>query len=166
MKLEFPNESHKENYENMIASWWKIENLSEISPWALFLWKNFEEFLEITNEHKINSKSWVNSDLYFLIDDVKNIVWAIQLRHTLWNTVLKEFWGHIWYWISPEFRKKWYAGKALELLLIKAKEFWLEKILITCEINNIASRKVIEKNWWIFERLSKCGKYNRFWINL
>ncbi len=166
MKLEFPNEFHKENYEIMIDNWWKVEDLSEMSPWALFLWKNYEEFLEITNEYKTNGRSWVNSDLYFIIDDKKNIVWWIQLRHNLWNSVLKEFWWHIWYWISPEFRERWYAAKALELLLIKAKEFWLDKILITCEINNIASRKIIEKNLWIFERLSESWKYNRFWIYL
>ena len=166
MKLEFPELKHKENYEKLIKKWWELEDLDEMSPWALFLWKNYEEFLEITNEYRINSMSWVNSDLYFIIDDSEKIVWAIQLRHSLWNPILKEFWWHIWYWIAPEFRRKWYANEALKLLFIKAKEFWLNEILITCEINNIASEKILEKNWWVFERLSECGKYKRFWINL
>lgn len=54
----------------------------------------------------------------------------------------------------------------LELWLIEAKELWLNKILITCDIDNIASKKVIEKNWWVFERLTNDWKMNRFWIEL
>ena len=172
MKLEFPNETHKDRYEKLIKIWWELENLDDMSPWALFHGDNFEEFLEITNEYKINGRSWVNSDLYFIIDDINNLVWSIQLRHTINNPILKEFWGHIWYWVAPEFRKKWYANKALKLLLIKATELWLEKILITSEISNIASIKVIEKNGWIFERVSdkkefeEYWKFNRYWIEL
>ena len=166
MKLEFPELKHKEAYEEMIRKWWEIENLDEVSPWALFLWENYEEFLKLTNEYEINSPTWVNSSLYFIINETKDLVWAIQLRHTLWNQVLKEFWGHIWYWIVPEFRKKWYAGKALELIIPKAKEKWIDKLLLTAKINNIWSIRVIEKNWWIFERKSKSWEFNRYWINL
>lgn len=169
MKLEFPNKTHKKEYEKLITNWWKLENLEDMSPWALFIWDNFEEFLKLTNEYKINSPTWVNSSLYFIINETEDLVWGIQLRHTLWNEILKEIWGHIWYWIAPKFRRKWYADKALKLLLIKAKEFWLKKILITAEPNNIASIKIIEKNWWIFERawsFKKYWEYNRYWINL
>ena len=172
MKLEFPNETHKDRYEKLIEDWWKVEDLDNMSPWALFNWDNYEEFLEITNEYKTNGRSWVNSDLYFLMDELNNIVWSIQLRHTIWNSILKEIWGHIWYWIAPEFRRKWYAGKALKLILVKAKEFWLNKILITAEVDNIPSIKVIEKNGWVFERVSNKKEFeehwifNRYWINL
>jgi len=166
MKLEFPNISHKDRYKKMISKWWKLENLDKMSPWALFLGDNYEKFLEITNEYKKNWKSWVNSDLYFLIDNLENIVWAIQLRHHINHKNLIEKWWHIWYWIAPEFRKKWYATKMLELWLIEARKIWLEKVLITCSISNIASKKVIEKNWGIFERLTKDWTMNRFWIKL
>jgi len=165
MKLEFPELKHKEDYEKLVKEWWKIENLNDMSPWALFLWKDYKDFLKITNSYKISSPTWVSSDLYFIFDKYKNLVWWIQLRHTLWNDILKEFWGHIWYWIAPRFRKKWYANKALKLLLIKAKDLWLDKVLITAKKNNIASIKVIEKNLWVFERVSKCWNYNRYWIN-
>jgi len=155
MKLEFPNESYKDRYIRLIEEWWKIENLSEMSPWALFIWDNFEEFLKLTNEYKINSPTWVNSSLYFIINETKDLVWAIQ--------------GHIWYWIAPKFRRKWYASEALKLILLKAKEKWINKILITAIPNNIWSIKIIEKNWWVFERIwfiKDYWEFNRYWINL
>lgn len=171
MKLEFPEIKHKKSYEKLINAWWKFEDLSETSPWALFEWNNFEEFLEYTEISKTNCPRWVNAHLFFLVEKEK-ILWALQIRHTLWNDILKEFWGHIWYWISPEFRKKWYWNKILELWLIEVKKLWIEKILICCEENNIWSKKIIEKNWWVFEGKSnkkefeKYWIFNRYWINL
>ena len=37
LKLEFPELKHKKAYEKMIIEWWEKENLSEISPMALFV---------------------------------------------------------------------------------------------------------------------------------
>lgn len=165
LKLEFPNINHKDKYEELIKYWWKIENLDNISPWALFLWNNYEDFLNLTEKYLDNSPTWVNSTLFFLTKN-ENILWWLQIRHNLWNEVLFEKWWHIWYWISPQYRRKWYATKMLELWLIEAKKLWLDKVLITCNIDNIGSKKVIEKNWWVFERLTNDWKMNRFLINL
>lgn len=165
LKLELPNINHKEKYEKLIKLWWKIEDLDEISPWRLFSWINFEEFLDNIINDIDNSDLWVNAHLYFLILN-NEILWAIQIRHHINHPNLIEKWWHIWYWIAPQYRKKWYATKMLELWLIEAKKLWLNKILITCEIDNIGSKKVIEKNWWIFERLTSDWKMNRFWVNI
>ena len=52
--------------------------------------------------------------------------------------------------------------------LLEAKKIGLEKVLITCDDENIASAKVIENNGGIFERLAeRDGKqYRRYWIAL
>lgn len=165
LKLEFPNISHKNNYEKLINEWSKVEDLKEISPWALFIWDSFDDFLRLTRLYVKNSPRWVNSTLFFLINN-EEIIWWIQIRHSLWNKILIEKWWHIWYWIAPKYRKKWYATKMLELWLIESKKLWLEKILITCDIDNIGSKKIIEKNWWVFERFTIDGKINRYWIDL
>lgn len=166
MKLELPQSKHKEQYEQLVKEWGEFEDINETSPWALFYWNNFEEFLEKVGDFRLNSPKWfVNSSLFFLVDN-ENIIWAIDIRHSIESPVLKEKWWHIWYWIVPKYRKQWYATKMLELWLIEAKKIWLKKVLITCTTNNIASNKVIQKNWWIFERKSDDWKLNRYWINL
>ena len=55
LRLEFPNESHKEKWEEMIAEWGKCESIPT-SPTALFRGESYEKFLEN-----------VNADLYFPI---------------------------------------------------------------------------------------------------
>jgi len=165
LKLEFPNIKHKDKYEELIKEWWKVEGLEEISPWRLFSWNNFKEFLENIINDIDNSVLWVNAHLFFLVEN-NVILWAIQIRHHINHPNLIEKWWHIWYWIAPQYRRKWYATKMLKLWLIEAKKLWLDKVLITCDINNIGSKKVIEKNWWVFERLTSDWKMNRFWVNL
>jgi len=165
MRLEIPNKGHKKNYEELVSEWKEYEDISDIAPWALFYWENFEDFLTTIEEYKTNSPTGVNSSLFFLLDN-DYIVWAIDIRHTIDSPILKEIWGHIWYGISPKYRKKWYATKILELWLIETKKLWIKEVLMTCTVDNIASIKVIEKNLWVFERKSKFGNFNRYLINL
>jgi len=56
----------------------------------------------------------------------------------------------------------------LRLGLPEAKKIGLEKVLITCYDDNIASAKVIENNGGVFERFTeKEGKkLRRYWITL
>ena len=65
LKLEFPNESHKDAYLEMIKEWKNYEKPT--SPGKLFAGKNFEEFLEIINRDLIDNEYGVNSTLFFLI---------------------------------------------------------------------------------------------------
>ncbi len=164
LKLEFPTKKHKQLYYNHIKEWWNYEN-SIIAPSRLFYWDNFEDFLKAVTDDVINSNQWVNAHLFFLTEG-HEIIWAIQIRHHINHPNLIEEWWHIWYWIAPKFRKKWYATKMLKLWLTEAKKIWLEKVLITCDIDNIWSSKVILNNWWIFERLTNNWLKKRYWKNL
>ena len=164
LKLEFPDEKHKLAYLKTINEWKKVEE-TPTSPWRFFAWENFEDFLSIVKNDVNNNENWVNSHLFFLVKD-NEILWGIHVRHTIKHPRLMEDWWHIWYWIAPKHRIKWYATKMLELWLIEAKKIWLKEVLITCNIDNIWSSKVMEKNWWIFERLSKDWTKKRYWIKL
>lgn len=160
MKLEFPNSSHEEEYKKVIKDFWE-----KTSPWRLFDWDDFQNFLEIVNKDVADNENWVNSHIFFpIVDD--HIVWAIQIRHHIEHPKLKEVWGHVGYWVGPSFRKKWYATEMLKLCLIECKNLWLERVLITCDDDNIGSYKTIEKNRGVFERLSKDWLSRRYWINL
>mgnify|MGYP002682874610 FL=1 len=53
--------------------------------------------------------------------------------------------GHIGYAIEPEFRGRHYAERASRLILPLAKAHGLNTIWITCDPDNIASRRTIER---------------------
>lgn len=161
LNLVFPNKSHKEMYEKLIKEWWE-----KSAPETLFCADTFEWFLDLIEQDLVWRDNRVKSHFYFLFDDeIKDdIIGWIQIRHKISlikiSTEIKiEMW-HIWYWIAPKFRKKGYATKMLKLALDKIKELWLDidKVLITCDVDNIASAKVIENNGWIFEKVNLRNK--------
>jgi len=170
LKLEIPNKFHREMYENLcdeIAN--KAEEFVHPDNIYAFRWEKYSELLQNIQWDLHGTREWrVSSTAFFAIKDDK-IIWAIQIRHNINHPNLEYRWGHIWYWVRPSERKKWYATKMLQLTLLEAKKIWLSKVLITCDVNNIWSNKVIQKNWGIFEKecLHDDGmRFNRYWIEL
>ena len=72
------------------------------------------------------------------------VIGCIELRHTL-NEALAVIGGHIGYSVVPSERRKGYATEMLRLALQKAKEAGLDKVLLTCDTDNVASCKTIER---------------------
>lgn len=165
-QLEFPNLSHKQSYLEMISEWASFETVPT-SPGRLFVGENFEDFLSIIQKDITENPNGVNSHLFFLLEN-ERILWAIQIRHHIDHPHLIETGGHIGYGIRPSERGKWYATEMLRLALLEAKKLWIERVLITCYDDNIASAKVIENNGGVFERYAeKEGKkLRRYWIIL
>lgn len=69
----------------------------------------------------------------------------ISIRHQL-TPALRKFGGNIGYETAPEFRQKGIASEMLRLALPIAKKIGLNEALLTCDDDNVASIKVIEKN--------------------
>ncbi|NUJ97377.1 GNAT family N-acetyltransferase [Candidatus Gracilibacteria bacterium] len=164
LRLEFPNISHKDSYERLIKEWGKFEKTPS-SPSKLFVGKDFEDFLERVISDITHNEKGVNSHLFFLIDD-SEILGGIQIRHHINHPNLIELGGHIGYGIAPKYRKKGYATVMLQLGLEEAKKLGLKKVLLTCDIGNIGSNKVIQKNGGVFERKTNDGAKNRYWIEI
>ncbi|MBN1247935.1 MAG: GNAT family N-acetyltransferase [Anaerolineae bacterium] len=97
------------------------------------------------------------------------IVGEFHLRHWLTPALEKEG-GHIGYTITPSLRGQGYGTQQLRLGLERAREFGLDRVLITCDTDNIASARVIQKNGGAFidEVISdRSGKpVSRYWIDL
>lgn len=98
----------------------------------------------------------VPRNTYFLFCGDK-IIGRSEIRREL-NEELEIIGGHLGADIRKSERKKGFGALILKLTLEKAKELGLEKILITCDKNNIASAKTIEKCGGIFEKKIMRGK--------
>lgn len=99
----------------------------------------------------------------------RQVVGRLSLRHYL-NDFLERIGGHIGYGVIPSCRQKGYATEMLKQALPICKSIGLKKVLITCDVDNLGSQKVIEKCGGIFENITdepelKVQK-RRYWIDI
>ncbi|MDF1617979.1 GNAT family N-acetyltransferase [Petrocella sp. FN5] len=109
--------------------------------------KNFSEFMNelIDMSEGVNiKKGWAPCSSYWLIDNNEEVIGVIRIRHRVDNDSL-EMAGHIGYEIKSSKRKKGYGQRLLELGLMEARKIGLQKVLITCDEDNVASKRMIEK---------------------
>ena len=110
----------------------------------------------------------LNTINYLLVDEKNHIYGISQLRPEL-NTESMKIGGNISYAIRPSERKKGYATLQIKLLVEKARELGLDKILVTCRENNIGSYKAIINCNGIEDEPTNSRfpniKERRFWIN-
>jgi predicted acetyltransferase len=92
---------------------------------------------------------------------------AISLRHSL-NEFLLRAGGHVGYGIRPSARGSGLAAWALRSVLPEARGLGLEKLLVTCSDDNLASARTIEKTGGVLEdvRDTELGRTRRYWIML
>jgi predicted acetyltransferase len=172
LKLEFPAEHHKRAWIDICKEF--RSNGEKIKPGGLHLKRSLDEydsFLKKTIENRLGENlenDRVHATLYFLIDeDNKNeILGAVQIRHEL-NEGFFNTGGHIGYGVRPSKRNAGYASKMLGLALLECKNMGMDKVLVTCNKDNIFSKKVIIKNGGIFENEFSEDNGNivlRYWI--
>lgn len=91
----------------------------------------------------------------------EEIVGFLNLRHVL-NDFLREEGGHIGYSVKPSARRRGHASAALGLAVAAAAGLGIDRVLVTCEEDNDASRRTIEANGGVLEDVRN-GK-RRYWI--
>lgn len=110
----------------------------------------------------------VPSDAFFLVHRGR-VVGRSGLRHRL-TPALELEGGHIGYDIRPSARRRGYGKRILALTLERAKMIGLERVLLTCDTDNVASARIIESNGGRFsghavsERTGK--QISQYWIEL
>jgi predicted acetyltransferase len=97
------------------------------------------------------------------------IVGRTSIRHRL-NDFLARVGGHIGYAVVPEFRRRGYATAILRMSLQIAREkHGIRRILVTCDDDNIASIRTIEKNGGVLENVIEGPDLpkpkRRYWID-
>ncbi len=89
------------------------------------------------------------------------------MRHRL-NEQLLDGGGHIGYGVRPSARKRGLASWALGEVLKRARDRGLERVLVTCAAENVASARTIERNGGVLEDIRETwlGLARRYWIEL
>lgn len=153
-----------------------LEAFSDMElSWYSFIWNSemtFSEMLEIleTRFQGLDTRPGrvPDSMLYAFVDG--KIVGRSSIRHEL-NDHLFKLGGHIGYAVASSFRQKGYATEILKQSLVYCRDVLkLDKVLVTCDDDNVASIKTIEKNGGILENKIKVKEEDvltrRYWINL
>jgi predicted acetyltransferase len=107
---------------------------------------------------------------YWLVDNGKFI--GIFLLRTELNGFLMYVGGNVGYGIAPKYRRMGYATKGLGLLIEKARNLNMSRLLIAARDDNIGSWKAIEKNGGMLENIitlpweNSGQKYKRYWVEI
>ena len=97
------------------------------------------------------------------------IVGRLSIRHRL-NDFLERIGGHIGYGIIKSYRRQGYGTEMLKQALPICSSLGIKKVLITCDIDNFGSQKIIERSGGIFENVTNDSQLKvqkrRYWIDI
>ena len=151
-----------EDYKNeFILNNETIHGAANLTNLSTNEWVNF---VENTKYKETVTPGFVTAHTFFALDNDK-IVGIINGRHEL-NDYLLNFGGHIGYSVRKSERRKGYAKKMLNYTSEFLFSLGLDKILVTCDKNNIASKRTIESCDGILENevIEESRITLRYWI--
>ena len=165
MELRRPELADKETVLEMMAEFEKSQSAHDGGFWDI---ENFsyEDWLETSQNKEMGiglRENRVPSIQFVSFDHVGRALGFLNLRLRL-NEGLLNHAGHIGYSVRPSERGKGYAKESLRQGLQVAKEKNIKKALVTCSVENPASRAVIVANGGVFEDVR--NGVERYWIDL
>lgn len=168
-RIEKPSEKYKDSFvegiQELFSDGWHTDRSESEHKDKI---NNFEKYIQSLEDGEKGiglPEGYVPHTQFWIIDN-DEFIGEIDFRHKL-NDNLEKIGGHIGYAIRPKYRRQGYASFATEEVLKYAHDFGLDKVLITCDDNNIGSIKVIEKNGGILQDKIDNGKEvltRRYWI--
>lgn len=166
------SDEYKEQLTEMLTEWSRdiLVNHTNKSPGKIWEYDfhNFSDYQEKINACEENNKNLVPDTTLFCLDKDRNIfVGAVNIRHYLNENLLRSG-GHIGDGIRPSERRKGYATAMIALALKECKKIGINKVLMSCDKDNIGSAKSIIKNGGILENEIEengCIK-QRYWIQI
>ena len=169
--VKLTNEYKPQLFE-MMDEWTSFESddPDDRTPGAIFKndYHDFEHYLNDI-EFKVPRENRVPDSVFYLLDKSRNIfLGAVNIRHYL-NDYLLERGGHIGDGIRPSERRKGYGTLIIKLALEKCQELGIKRVLMTCDKNNVGSRKTIMNNGGVLENeitLEDGEVIQRYWITL
>lgn len=145
-KLVYPNSRHQQMVNDYIQETVAHGETYVNGDGGAHQAKNYDQWLKKEKQNHLGvnlDENKVPGTTYLYIEN-KKIVGMINIRHCL-NDFLLMKGGHIGYSVLPSQRKKGYATAMLKEAIEICKRWDIYPILITCDKENMASRKTIEK---------------------
>lgn len=157
---------YKRHLDEMMSEWNAAGE--EIVPYAIRKndYHDFDYYLEHL-EIKEETDGRVPDSTFFCLDMDRDIfVGAVNIRHYLTEELLLNG-GHIGDGIRPSERRKGYATAMIGLALLEAKRLGIQRVLMVCDKDNIASAKSILNNGGVLENeiLVDGVMEQRYWID-
>jgi predicted acetyltransferase len=93
------------------------------------------------------------------------VVGRVSIRFEL-NEFLAQKGGHIGYGVAPEYRRRGYASEILRQALVVIRAAGVNPVLVTCDEDNVASARTIERNGGLYESSvpHDGSAIRRYWI--
>lgn len=176
MELILPTTEYKTSFIEMVKEFQTNDDYSYTHRTKLYkqlsvpdLEKDFDAFVagELNAMGEANvPEGRVPYTRYWLVDNGQ-FIGSVDIRHRL-NEALMSDGGHMGYDIRPSMRGKGYGNTILALALGKARQIGIARALLTVDIRNEVSRKIIEKNGGVLENQIPNPERGfdtlRFWI--
>lgn len=129
-------------------------------------WSAYLEQLQAHRRGLCLPDGWVPTT--FLVADVTGrLVGRASIRHEL-NERLVRAGGHIGYAVLREHRRRGYATEILRQSLVVARAVGVDRVLVTCDDDNVVSAAVIERCGGKFDSFSEADDgqaVRRYWID-
>ncbi len=104
---------------------------------------------------------------FFLAEVDGSLVGRVSIRHEL-NEWLLGFGGHVGYGVRPAHRRRGHAAEILLQALEFTDSLGIERVLITCDDDNVGSARTIEGAGGVLENVVPDGDNapkHRYWID-
>lgn len=103
----------------------------------------------------------------FLLAEVDGeVVGRVSIRYAL-TDFLRRIGGHVGYAVGPEFRRRGYATEILRQSLVRLRASGVDRVLVTCDDDNVGSARTIEKCGGVLENVEDVAggtPKRRYWI--
>lgn len=130
-------------------------------------YRDFDNYLANLDQ-KTPKVGLVPDSTFFCLDEDRDLfVGAVNIRHYL-NAQLLMNGGHIGDGVRPLERRKGIATKMIALALEECRKLGIERVLMVCDKDNIASAKSIQRNGGVLENEIETDGVTeqRYWIDL
>ena len=134
-------------------------------------WPGYVETIEAQRRGVLPAEGKVLVPATFLVAEVGGvIVGRASIRHEL-NDVLAREGGHIGYGVLPGHRRRGCATEILRQALVIARSVGVDRVLLTCDDDNLASARVIERGGGVLESVitrtdgDRVIPMRRYWID-